>query len=308
MSAGLDRRFVRRVRMTVRYDGTAYQGFQVQPDRLTIQSVMETALGRLLDEPVRLRAAGRTDAGVHAREQVVDFADSGRRAIGTIVRGGNALLPADIRILSAEEVSESFDARRHAKSKEYRYFLWLNPVASPFLSRYSWHIEKPLDLDATREGLAHVIGEHDFSSFRGQGCTARSPVRTILAADLAEAAAPGWAGGDTGPREAPTGEWAGSGGTEVGRAGSTGEAARGGTAEGTGGPGRARLASPLLFIGLAGTGFLRHMVRNIVGTLVEVGREKIPPERIRELLALRDRAEAGPTAPAHGLFLWEVRY
>ena len=108
----------RRVKLAVAYDGTAYAGWQVQPNGTTIQALMEKALARILQEPVRLRAAGRTDAGVHAREQVVDFADSGKRDLETIVRGGNGLLPPDIRILSAEEVPEAFDARRHATEKE----------------------------------------------------------------------------------------------------------------------------------------------------------------------------------------------
>src|SRR5512143_1183023 len=128
---------MRRVRLTVSYDGTAYHGFQVQPNGVTVQSTMEEALRRLLGEAVRLRAAGRTDAGVHAREQVVDFADSGKRPPETIVRGGNALLPPDIRILDAVEAAPSFDARRHAKEKAYRYFLYVDPVASPLLARYS---------------------------------------------------------------------------------------------------------------------------------------------------------------------------
>jgi tRNA pseudouridine38-40 synthase len=245
---------MRRIQLTLTYDGTAYRGFQLQPNRATIQSVTEEALSRLLREPVRLRAAGRTDAGVHAREQVVDFTDSGNRPPETILRGGNALLPPDIRIVSAEEVPLSFDARRHAKEKEYRYFLHLHPVASPFFSRHAWHIEKPLDLDSIREGLAHVVGEHDFASFQGQGCTAKTTVRTISRAEVIE------------------------------------------------------LHPALHCIGICGGGFLRHMIRNIVGTLVEVGRGKYPPERVRELLSLRDRSEAGPTAPARGLFLWTVRY
>ena len=245
---------MRRIKLTLSYDGTAYQGFQCQPSGPTVQSVLEGSLLRLLGERVRLRAAGRTDAGVHAREQAVDFADSGRRPLATILRGGNALLPADIRILSAEEVPFSFDARRHAREKEYRYFLYLDPVGSPFFSRYAWHIEKPLDLDAVREGLSHVLGEHDFSSFRGQGCAARTTVRTVSRAGL--------------ERGFPS----------------------------------------LHYVLLAGSGFLRHMVRNIVGTLVDIGKGKVPPERTRELLSLRDRTQAGPTAPARGLFLWKVTY
>jgi tRNA pseudouridine38-40 synthase len=216
--------------------------------------VTEEALSRLLQEPVRLRAAGRTDAGVHAREQVVDFTDSGNRPPETIRKGGNALLPPDIRIVSAGEVPLSFNARRQAKEKEYRYFLHLHPVASPFFSRFAWHIEKPLDLESIREGLAHIVGEHDFASFQGQGCTAKTTIRTIFRAELGE------------------------------------------------------LHPPLRFIAISGGGFLRHMVRNVVGTLVDVGKGKIPPERLRELFFLRDRAAAGPTAPARGLFLWSIRY
>jgi tRNA pseudouridine38-40 synthase len=245
---------MRRVQLTLTYDGTAYRGFQVQPNGPTIQSVTEEALSRLLQEPVRLRAAGRTDAGVHAREQVVDFADSGGRSTETILKGGNALLPPDIRIVSTGEVPLSFNARRDAKEKEYRYFLHLHPVASPFFSRHAWHIEKPLDLDSIREGLTHLVGEHDFASFQGQGCTAKTTVRTIFRAELGE------------------------------------------------------LHPPIRFIAISGGGFLRHMVRNIVGTLVDVGKEKYPPERVRELFSLRDRSAAGPTAPAHGLFLWSVMY
>ena len=245
---------MRRVRLTLTYDGTAYRGFQVQPNGRTIQSVAESALSRLLQEPVRLRAAGRTDAGVHARGQIVDFADSGNRPPETILKGGNALLPPDIRIVRVEEVPLAFNARRDAREKEYRYFLHLHPVASPFFSRHAWHIEKPLGLDSIREGLAHIVGEHDFASFQGQGCTAKTTVRTIFRAELGE------------------------------------------------------LHPPLRFISLSGGGFLRHMVRNIVGTLVDVGKGKYPPERVRELFSLRDRAAAGPTAPAHGLFLWKVTY
>jgi tRNA pseudouridine38-40 synthase len=245
---------MRRVKLSIAYDGTAYRGFQMQPGAATIQSVMEEALGRLLQEKVRLRAAGRTDAGVHARRQVVDFSDSGSRDPATIVRGGNALLPPDIRILSAEEADSSFNARRHAKTKEYRYFLHLHPVASPFLSRYAWHLGRPLDTDAMRKGLEPLLGEHDFSAFRGQGCTARTTVRTILRAELLS-----------------------------------------------------RSSSHCL-VSITGSGFLRHMVRSIVGTLVEAGTGRIAPEEVTSILASGDRRKAGPTAPALGLFLWQVSY
>jgi tRNA pseudouridine38-40 synthase len=245
----------RRVKLAVAYDGTAYAGWQVQPNGTTVQSVMEDVLARILQEPVRVRAAGRTDAGVHAREQVVDFADAGVRDLETIFHGGNALLPPDIRILSASAVPETFDAMRQATEKEYRYFLYQSPVASPFLSRYAWHIEKPLDLAAVRQGLSHLVGEHDFTSFRGQGCTARSPVRTIFRAEVANHDVPG-----------------------------------------------------LVSIDVAGAGFLRHMVRNIVGTVVNAGKGKHSADHIGEILRARDRSAAGLNAPPHGLFLWRVVY
>jgi tRNA pseudouridine38-40 synthase len=245
----------RRVKLTVAYDGTAYAGWQVQPNGPTVQAALEGVLARILQEPVRVRAAGRTDAGVHAREQVVDFADAGARDLETIVHGGNALLPSDIRILSAVEVPAEFDARRHATEKEYRYFLYLSPVPSPFLSRYAWHIEKTIDLDAVREGLSHLVGEHDFSSFRGQGCNAISPVRTVFRAEVARHDVPG-----------------------------------------------------LFSIDVAGAGFLRHMVRNIVGTVVNAGKGKHSADHVGEILRARDRSAAGLNAPPHGLFLWRVSY
>ena len=245
----------RRVKLTVAYAGTAYAGWQVQPNATTVQAVMEGVLAQILQEPVRLRAAGRTDAGVHAREQVIDFADAGARDLETIVHGGNALLPPDIRILSASIVPEKFDARRHATEKEYRYFLYLSPVDSPFLSRYAWHIEAPLDLDAVRRGLFHLVGEHDFSSFRGQGCNALSPVRTVFRAEVAKHDVPG-----------------------------------------------------LFSIDVAGAGFLRHMVRNIVGTVVNAGKGKHSADHVGEILRARDRSAAGLNAPPHGLFLWRVSY
>ena len=246
---------MRRVKLTVAYDGTAYSGWQLQPNGKTVQELLEGALAQILQEMVRVRAAGRTDAGVHAREQVVDFADAGKRDLETVVRGGNAFLPADIRILTAAEVSPEFDARRHALEKEYRYFLYLSPVPSPFLSRYSWHIEAPIDIGAVREGLSHLVGEHDFSSFRGQGCAAESPVRAVFRTDIT-------------PHDVP-GLWS---------------------------------------IDIAGSGFLRHMVRNIVGTVVNAGKGKHPPAHVAEILRARDRTAAGVNAPPHGLFLWRVSY
>lgn len=263
---------------------------------------MESALSRLLDERVRIRAAGRTDAGVHAREQVVDFTDSGRRSLEAIVRGGNALLPPDIRILSAEEVPLDFDSRRWARAKEYRYFIRTGPIDSPFFGRFAWHFDEPLDAAAMQRALEYLVGEHDFSAFRGQGCTAKTPVRTILSAAVVEP--PEWppAGGVLGDAqgEGPAAGCGPAGAEEGGRWDTGAQASRLGSLS---------LQKPrLLAVCLAGTGFLRHMVRNIAGTVAQVGRGKYPPQRVREILASRKRSLAGPTAPARGLFIWKVHY
>jgi tRNA pseudouridine38-40 synthase len=185
---------------------------------------------------------------------VVDLADGGRRDLATVLRGGNAFLPPDVRILSAEEVEPAFDARRWAAEKEYRYFLDLSAVPSPFHRRYAWNLPPSLDLSAMAGCLSRVVGEHDFSSFRGQGCSAKSPVRAILEA-VVEPAEP-----------------------------------------------------PLARVRIRGTGFLRHMVRNLVGTAVQAGLGKLRPEEMQGILEGRERSLAGPTAPPQGLFLWSVTY
>lgn len=245
---------MRRLRLVVSYDGTEYRGFQRQPNGETVQSVLEEALSRLLCETVVLRPAGRTDSGVHARGQVVDLRDGGKRELVAVLRGGNAFLPPDVRILSAAEAEPAFDARRWASEKEYRYFLHLSPVPSPFLRRYAWRLPPDLDLGAVAASLARVTGEHDFTSFRGQGCTALHPVRTVLGTAL---------------EPAGEGLWA---------------------------------------VRVRGTGFLRHMVRNLVGTAVQAGLGKLRPEEMTGILEGRDRSLAGPTAPPQGLFLWSVTY
>lgn len=244
----------RRIRLTVAYDGTAYHGFQVQSNGTTIQSTLEEALSRLFDERIMVRASGRTDSGVHAREQVIDFVDAGRRTLDAILRGGNTILPEDIRILTVAEALPDFDAMRDAVGKEYRYFIDPAPIASPFTRRYSWALGRSLDAGAMRDALLKIVGTHDFTSFRGRACSAKSPVRRIDGVDVR------------------------------------------------------REHDGRIAISVVGTGFLRHMVRNIVGTIVDVGLLRIPPDRVTEILEARDRAKAGITAPPEGLFLWRVFY
>ncbi len=244
---------MRNMKLVVAYVGTRYAGWQLQPGRPTIQGVLEERLGRMLQEPVRLAGAGRTDAGVHARGQVASFRTDSRIPLQGLVRGLNARLPIDIVVRRADEVTESFHARADARGKEYRYSIERAESVSPFDAPYVAPVRGPLDLDAMREAARHLLGDHDFTSF----CPAASPiedkVRTVAVSELRE--------------------------------------------DGT------RLEYRVI-----GEGFLRHMVRTLVGTLILVGRGRIDAGSIPHIIRERDRRRAGPVAPARGLTLEQVFY
>ncbi len=244
----------RNIKLTLEYDGTGLAGWQRQADQPTVQGLLEEALARLTNEKVTVFGAGRTDAGVHAKGQVANFGTAARLSLTDIQRGGNALLPQAVAILSAEEVPADFHARYSAKGKVYDYDLYLNRVRSPLRRNQAWHIPVSLDLDSMAEALGCLIGEHDFAGFQSTGTPVKTTVRRIDSAFLA------------------------------------------------------RHSGGLVRITLSGNGFLRHMVRAVVGTLVEVGRGKITPDGFTEILKAADRARAGATAPAHGLCLREVLY
>ena len=243
------------LRLTVEYEGTAYQGWQVQPGGPTVQEVLERALATALREPVRVRGAGRTDAGVHACGQVAAVRVS--RVPPDLERlrlSLNALTPDDVAVRDVAVVDDAFDPRRHARSRVYEYRIWNAPVASPFWRRHAWHVPVALDVAAMEEALAPLGGEHDFAAFRGADpAPQRSTVRRVLETTL-------------------------------------------------------HADGPLLVYRIEATGFLKHMVRNLVGTLVEVGRGERPASSMQAVLQSRDRTRAGPTAPPHGLLLVTVRY
>lgn len=241
-------------RLLVEYDGAAFAGWQIQPDERTVQGDIESALQRLLGHEARARAAGRTDTGVHASGQVVAFRTSREIAPEVVCRALNALVGRDLAVRAVEVVADDFDPRRSAVSRSYEYRIWNRRVRSPLWRHYAWHVVQPLDTAAMSVAAAHLVGEHDFTSFRAAGCEADGPVRRILESDLA-----------TGP------------------------------------PG-------MIVYRVTATAFLRHMVRNVVGTLVEVGRGRRGADDIPALLRARDRSLAGATAPAHGLCLTKVDY
>lgn len=247
---------MRNIKLVLAYDGTSYCGYQKQRGSglPTIQGCLEEALATLAHAPVPVTGAGRTDAGVHARGQVVNFA-TGNWAIPTarVVPALNSVLPHDIAALEAVEAPPDFHARYSAKSKTYTYTIHHSPVRSPFLRHYAYHLPYPLDVAGMAEAARVLVGEHDFAAFQAAGRPVRSAVRTIYSADVAS--------------------------------------------DGT-----------LVRCTIRGSGFLYQMVRIIVGTLLEIGRGRRSPQAMRDILALRDRSKAGPTAPPHGLCMEQVEY
>ncbi len=171
---------MRRFKLILEYEGTAYHGWQVQPGLPTIQGILQAALARIAGAPVQATGAGRTDAGVHALGQVASFSADLRLDSSSLRRALNATLPRDIVVCQAEEAPADFDARRSARSKTYRYTLLRRDYPSAWLGRHTLYVPTPLDADAMAEAVKAVIGTHDFSAFRAGTCTARTPIRTVL--------------------------------------------------------------------------------------------------------------------------------
>lgn len=242
------------VKLIVSYDGTRYVGWQVQPNGRSVQAEVERALEALHKAPRRVTAAGRTDAGVHARAQVVSFPEERPLPLQAYVKGMNALLPEDVAVRAASIEPDGFDARRSARGKRYRYVIENVPTREPLGRLHAWQLFGPLDVPAMREAARHLVGRHDFAAFQAADCAADHAVREVRRLEV------------------------------LGEAG-----------------GRVEVV-------LEATAFVKHMVRNVVGTLVEVGQGRRAPGSMPALLAGRDRREAGRTAPPQGLFLEEVFY
>jgi tRNA pseudouridine38-40 synthase len=241
------------VRLTLAYDGGDFHGWQMQPRGSTVQGALLAACRQVLGEHVRVVAASRTDAGVHARGQVVSVQTDAPLLAASLARALNAVLPAAIRVREAADAPAAFDARRWAVGKRYLYLIDGGPVANPFLRRFAWHVPVPLDQVAMVQSLRALRGHHDFSAFCAAPGRGRSPLCALRSARL-------------------------------------------------------RRRRHVVAIALSADSFLHHMVRNIVGSLVEVGRGARPAHWLSEVLAGRDRTRAGPTAPARGLTLLSVQY
>ena len=173
---------MRNLKLTLAYDGTNFHGWQVQPQLRTVQGELEAAFGKLFNHDVAVTGSGRTDAGVHAHGQVANIETERTMDAEAVLRGANALLPDEIRILSVEEVSAEFHARRSARSKTYRYRIWRLPIVSPFEVRYVYAFRYPLDESTVDRGTSCFIGTHDFTSFCATSTEIEDRTRTIYEA------------------------------------------------------------------------------------------------------------------------------
>ncbi|MHB1543766.1 MAG: tRNA pseudouridine(38-40) synthase TruA [Gammaproteobacteria bacterium] len=242
-----------RVALGVEYDGRRFGGFQFQRGIRTIQSELERALSDIADAPIRVLPAGRTDAGVHAREQVIHFDTHALRSTVAWREGTNSRLPQDVSVRWANEVPPDFHARRSALMRSYRYRILVCPSRPALEAGRVFWSRRTLDVEAMRAALVGLEGEHDFSAFRAAGCQSHSSKRRLDRLALS-------------------------------------------------------VIGPEIILEVSGNAFLYHMVRNLAGSLLEIGRKRQSRDWLRELLAGRDRTRAGPTLPADGLYLWEIRY
>lgn len=243
-------------KITIEYDGLGFAGWQRQAPEagLTVQGLLEEALGRLCDHPVVVHGSGRTDAGVHARGQVASFVTSSSRSAADITKGGNCLLSSRVAILGAQVMDDDFHARFSARGKTYEYDFSISPTRRPLLEGRAWWIGPELDWEAVGAALPHLVGEMDFAAFQSVGSEVESSVREIREAALSQP------------------------------------------------------DPDLVRLTFSGSGFLRHQVRTMAGTLAEIGRGRLKAASLPEIINSRDRAQAGPTAPPYGLYLARVYY
>ena len=249
----------RNLKLTLAYDGHDFAGWQVQPDRVSVQGTLVSAFEHLTGEKTLPQGSGRTDAGVHALAQVATVTTNSPIPTDNLIRALNDILPRSIRILAVEEMPPEFHARRSAIAKTYRYHIYRGAICSPFQARYVYHHPYPLDESRMVQAATLVEGEHDFTSFaavdpeRSKEGQEANNVRTIFHS-----------------------QWQ-------------------------------RQGDELIYT-VRGNGFLHHMVRNLVGTFLMVGKGSLTVADVRRILELRDRSAAAATAPASGLFLVSVEY
>jgi tRNA pseudouridine38-40 synthase len=257
---------MRNIKFTIAYDGTDFNGWQAQPGQSTVQGALTDVLEKLTQHRLMIHAAGRTDAGVHAAGQVVNFKTQSPLTVEEFQRAFNALLPPSIRVNAAQEVSPDFHSRWDALAKTYRFRIFRGRVVPPFLWKYVHHDPYEMNFDAMAEAARHFIGEHDFTSFAAstgseEDDRERTTIRAIYRSELLRT------------------QYANSHNS----------------------------AEEWVYI-VRGKSFMRHMVRKMVGALVDVGRGKLVAADLPDLFALRDRLKSGATMPPQGLCLENVEY
>jgi tRNA pseudouridine38-40 synthase len=245
---------MRKLKILIEYEGTRYSGWQLQPNQVSIQGVLESKLHKITKKKTRVIGSGRTDSGVHAEGQVAHFQTSSTMKPGEILKALNSLLPPDIVVKKVEEAKPDFHAQISATRKTYRYSILNRDYPSALQGRLAHYIAIPtLNVTAMRKAARYLVGRKDFKSFQGSGCTAKTTMREIYRLSIVK-------------------------------------------------------KDDFIRITVDGSGFLKYMVRNIVGTLIEIGWGKWPPERMQTVLKSKNRLLAGPTAPARGLCLVKVVY
>ena len=281
---------MRNLKVILSYDGAEFSGWQVQPDASTVQGTLASAIGRITGEKVLPQGSGRTDAGVHALAQVMTFVTESSIPTANFVKTLNDILPPSVRVLEVEEAPADFHARHSARAKTYRYRIYREAICPPFLARYVWHYPYPLAEQEMERSAILVTGEHDFTSF-----AALDPERRR--------------GDPSGLRLVPASVRLDSG--EAPKRSQTSSHEAGVRAvsnvRNIFSSSWARLGEELVYT-VRGSGFLHHMVRNLVGTFVLVGKGTLQVQDISRILAARNRSAAGATAPASGLYLVGVEY
>ena len=294
----------RNLKLTLAYDGHDFAGWQVQPDRLSVQGTLVFAFEHLTGEKTLPQGSGRTDAGVHALAQVATVTTNSPIPVDNLIRALNDVLPRSIRILAAEEMPPDFHARRSAVAKTYRYHIYRGAICSPFQARYVYHHPYPLDEPRMIQAAALVQGEHDFTSFAAvdpekrkqalaidkEGAMTKSGIDTNAAIDTQPGAVTN--------TEVETDH----SGLEIDQAEFEPNNVR------TIFHSQWQRQGDELIYTVRGNGFLHHMVRNLVGTFLMVGKGSLTVADVRRILELRDRSAAAATAPASGLFLVSVEY
>jgi len=264
----------RNIRLIIAYDGTSYVGWQIQPNGVTIRELIQKAIGELTGESSKLIAAGSTDSGVHAVGQVANFRTNSTIPAAKFASPLQSLLPSDIIIRSSDEVPDQFHATYSAVRKCYRYLIHNRETGLPFLRNYAWRYGNPLDLGKMQEAAGYIVGTHDFRCFETQFPNKSTSVRTVEHLSLKFIS--GW-------------EIWSEFDFEAGKSATTEN-------------------EEFLCLEISADGFLYNMVRAITGTLVDVGRGRFSPDDVQRMIEDGDRSLAGPTAPAHGLYLISVKY